>query len=129
MLSPGRRRNHPIGWPDTPCHYRVVPLPREITMTAAAEGFKLLPTTKIAYSKGDEQQKKNAELLAEYIGGLTGLKLQITTKMPRANAIVLSADLAGENPEAYALTVTNQSDKKFIHKHKKTVIRFFHCQS
>ncbi len=23
----------------------------------------------------------------------------------------------------------NQSDKKFIHKHKKTVIRFFHCQS
>ena len=79
--------------------YRVVPLPREINMTAAAEGFKLLPTTKIAYSKGDEQQKKNAELLAEYIGGLTGLKLQITTKMPRANAIVLSADLAGENPE------------------------------
>ena len=38
--------------------YRVVPLPREINMTAAAEGFKLLPTTKIAYSKGDEQQKR-----------------------------------------------------------------------
>lgn len=91
--------------------YRVVPLPREINMTAAAEGFKLLPTTKIAYSKGDEQQKKNAELLAEYIGGLTGLKLQITTKMPRANAIVLSADLAGENPEAYALTVTDRMIK------------------
>ncbi len=87
--------------------YRVVPLPHSISVNANAEneGFRILPSTKIAYNKSDRAQKRNAELLADYIAELTGQRLQITTKRPKANAIILTADLPNDNAEAYELGV------------------------
>lgn len=85
--------------------YHVVPLPHNITLNPTDAGFALLPSTKIAYNKSDKAQKRNAELLAEYIGKLTGITPSITTKQPKANAIILVSDLKDSNSEAYEMSV------------------------
>jgi hexosaminidase len=84
--------------------YRVVPLPSNISAKKAV-AFTLKPNTKIAYSKGDDVQKRNAQLLQQYINDLTGYTLSITTSNPSHNAIVLKADLADSNSGAYTIEV------------------------
>ena len=46
-------------------NYRVVPLPQEVT-PIEADGFCINGKTVISYN-GDEQMRRNAEFLAEYI--------------------------------------------------------------
>lgn len=88
-------------------NYRVIPLPQEITEGAGAP-FRLSESTVICYPQGNEKLRTNAELLAGYIGTLTGFTPEITSEIPEKDAIVLSDTLAGDNEEAYRLTVTDR---------------------
>ena len=83
-------------------NYRVVPLPQEITETQG-ESFTLDKNTKIVYS-GNEQMKRIAEFLAEYIKEKTTFELAVTDKAS-TNAITLTIGDAGENAEGYKLAV------------------------
>lgn len=87
-------------------NYQVVPLPVEINMSTTPGAFRLDGRTVIAYPKGDKALESNARLLAGYIEKLTGLKLKITDKKVKNGAVILSVNPAGENAEAYRLTVT-----------------------
>lgn len=91
--------------------YAVVPLPQSITKVEAPP-FQLNSSTVIVYPEENEQLKKVAELLSEYLDLSTDIKLDVTTKEPVKNAIVLSINYAGDNKEAYALTVS--ADKVMI---------------
>ncbi|MDE7387649.1 MAG: family 20 glycosylhydrolase, partial [Muribaculaceae bacterium] len=91
---------------DVTADYRVVPQPRSVEMAAGEAGFTLLPSTKIVYNKSDKAQKRNAELLADYLQKLTGIRPAITTKQARANVIVLTGGLENTNPDAYEIGVT-----------------------
>jgi hexosaminidase len=88
-------------------NYQVVPLPTEVSAQKAL-GFTLLPSTKIFHAKDDAVQARNAELLQSYIKDLTGYTLQIVTKRPRANGILLSSSLESDNAGAYAIGVTSR---------------------
>ncbi len=88
--------------------YDVVPLPASIALKDQP-GFTLTKSTVISYPKGDKQLKRNAELLADYLFQTTGLKLQLTTKQPKKNAIILTANLKSDNSEAYRLTVNDNA--------------------
>lgn len=90
--------------------YNVIPLPREINVNKAKPAFVLNASTVIAYPKGNNKLKTNAELLAGYIKTLTGLNLPIKDKAPKKNAILLTDNLNVDNKEAYSLTV----NKNFI---------------
>ena len=56
--------------------YRVVPLPQEIT---AGEGnpFVLKDGVKVLYPEGNDEMRRNAEFLAEYVAESTGKHLDI----------------------------------------------------
>ena len=83
-------------------NYRVIPLPQEIT-SIEAEGFRINGNTVISYN-GNEDLKRNAELLAEYIKESTALELSITDA-PAEKAITLrTADYIGHE-EGYNIGV------------------------
>ena len=88
--------------------YDVVPLPASIKLSDK-KGFTLSKSTVIVYPKGNEQLKRNAELLADYLFQSTGLRLSVATKQPKKNAIVLTDNLKSDNPEAYRLTVADNA--------------------
>lgn len=90
---------------DQTANYDVIPLPQEIALNEAAPAFKLTGSTQIAYTAGNEGLQRDAQFLAEYLKQMTGLDLKLTETAPEKDAIVLRADLGGENPEAYVLTV------------------------
>ena len=85
-------------------NYNVIPLPLEI-VEGEGEGFLLNSKTSIVY-EGDEVMKRNAEHLSGYIKDLTGLELEVTDSK-KENAIRIAAAEAGDNSEAYRLTVDN----------------------
>ncbi len=86
-------------------NYSVVPLPQQIT-AGEGEGFVLDSGTRIAYPEGDSALMRDAELLAQYIGQMTGLNPELTTETDTKGVIALAAGLQSENAEAYQLTVT-----------------------
>lgn len=92
-------------------NFAVVPAPLGIQPTAAGD-FVLNDKTVIAYPKGNERMKRNAEFLAEYIKEQTGKTVQlITEEVPESGAIVLALGLKGLEDgyeEAYRLEVTKQ---------------------
>lgn len=57
--------------------FDVIPLPQEV-QTASAGDFVLSNNTVIAYPKGNDAMKRNAEFLAEYIKEQTGKNVQLT---------------------------------------------------
>ena len=87
--------------------FDVIPLPQEV-QTASAGDFVLSNNTVIAYPKGNDAMKRNAEFLAEYIKEQTGKNVQLTDEIPSSGAIVLSLGLDNANKEAYHLEVTKQ---------------------
>ncbi len=86
-------------------NYNVIPLPQQIT-SAEGDGFKLTSSTVIAYPEADSIMRRNAELLAEYLGKLTGNTPEIVTSAPTSNVIELTLGNENENPEAYTLSVS-----------------------
>lgn len=95
--------------PTATANYDIIPLPQSIEAQApGAKGFILKPSTKITYPEGDTVLRRNAELLAQYAKQMIRMDLEVTDKPQKSNAIVLSATLSNENPEAYELTVTSK---------------------
>ena len=92
---------------DVTANYGVIPLPQEIVEDTSVPGFKLESSTQIVYTGDNEQMKRNAEFLQQYIEELTKQKLNISNEAAEKNAIVLTDNLQNENPEAYQLTVTS----------------------
>lgn len=91
---------------DVSANYQVIPLPQEISLAQSDGGFVLTDGTVITYPAGNEAMKRNAELLSEYLGQLTGRNIKITETPSEENAIVLLDNLESDNSEAYTLTVT-----------------------
>lgn len=85
--------------------YQVIPLPQQITAAQSAD-FRLDNGVKVLYPEGNEKMQKNARFLTDYIGQMTGLKLQAAPGTEAKGNIVLALGLASENPEAYQLKVT-----------------------
>lgn len=87
--------------------YQVIPLPQQVTTVQGAD-FRLDKGVKILYPEGNEKMRKNAALLADYVGQMTGLELQTAagTASEAKGNIVLELGLASENPEAYRLKAT-----------------------
>lgn len=88
-------------------NFDVVPLPQKIQTTSAGD-FVLDNNTVIAFPKGNEVMKRNAEFLADYIKGKTGKTLRITDKGSGTNTIQLCLGLDSDNSEAYRIEVTKQ---------------------
>lgn len=89
--------------------YSVVPLPQEVSVSQATP-FKLGPSTVIAYPKGDNLLKRNAEFLSEYVAQATGYTLAVKEsegEAKQANSIVLCIAEGGDNAEGYTLTTTS----------------------
>jgi len=86
--------------------YAIVPLPKEIRHNQNSS-FILDNTTKIVYPSDNEKLQKTAKLLAEYIKNITGYKLDLTDKTINSNAIILTIDSIGDNPERYNLYVSD----------------------
>ena len=87
--------------------YQVIPLPQQVAGVQGAD-FRLDKNAKILYPENNEALKRNAEFLAEYVGQMTGLRLQTApgTAAEAKGNIVLATGLAAENPETYRLQVT-----------------------
>lgn len=91
----------------TAVYQNVIPTPVEISADEDAEGFLLTGRTSIAYPAADSVLAVDAEHLRTYIKQMTGHNLKITNDINGENAITLIANLGGENPEGYLLTVTS----------------------
>lgn len=87
-------------------NYAIIPQPQEVAEAQGA-AFKLSGSTVIAYPADNADLQRDAEFLADYVATLTGHQLKLTTDAPSKNAIVLSANLQNENPDAYQLTVNS----------------------
>lgn len=92
---------------DVTANYGVIPMPQEVVEDTSVPGFKFESSTQIVYTGDNEQMKRNAEFLQQYIEELTKQKLNISSEAAEKNAIVLTDNLQNENPEAYQLTVTS----------------------
>ena len=88
--------------------YNVIPLPQEVTLTPKG-AFVLTGATPIAYPEGDEQLKKDAQFLSDYIADVTALRLT-TTSAKVKNAITLRLNKKVQSKEGYVITV----DKKGV---------------
>ncbi|MDU1904206.1 MAG: family 20 glycosylhydrolase [Dysgonomonas sp.] len=90
----------------------LVPIPLSVDYDKDKSPFVLNKSTKIVYKEGDEDQKRLAGFLAEYIKQLLGFELDITTSDRDNNAIRLQSDLDVKEQEAYQLDIS--SDKIVI---------------
>ncbi|MCD7898502.1 MAG: glycoside hydrolase family 20 protein [Bacteroides sp.] len=94
----------------TQAGYEVIPLPQKIEYQSG-DPFALSSSTAIVYPSGDENLKRIAKFLSEYIQYSTGTSLTISEKQTGDNCIVLRSDFQHSNQEAYQLNVT---DKQII---------------
>ncbi|NDV56563.1 family 20 glycosylhydrolase [Bacteroides sp. 519] len=86
--------------------YNVVPLPQK-TEPAQGASFIMNSNTTIVYPEQDENLKRIANFLSDYIKFSTGYSLQTSDK-EGANSIVLRSNLTHTNKEAYTLTVNSE---------------------
>ncbi|WP_101689469.1 glycoside hydrolase family 20 protein [Dysgonomonas massiliensis] len=82
--------------------YNIVPKIQKIELRNA-ESFVLNNTTKIVHSA---ENKKTADLLAEYIKLNTGITVSVTDQKIDQNSIILKNENVSDNPEAYKIAVT-----------------------
>lgn len=86
--------------------YQVVPLPNSITISQKSP-FVLSSRTPIVYAVDNEDLKRNAVFLADYIADIAGFRPEVS-KGKAKNAIVLQIDKKVKAPEGYVLTVDNK---------------------
>ena len=86
--------------------YEVIPRPQVVEPDTAAQGFLLTGKTKIACPA---ELATEAALLKGYIETLTGHNLKVTDSKPEKNAIILRADLEGDNLEGYEIAISADS--------------------
>lgn len=87
--------------------FKVIPLPQQIVPQGKG-AFALTDHTRIVYPAGNEELRRNAVLLADYIRQQTGLELLVTDETVSSSAIVLGIGLTSDNMEAYELNVNEQ---------------------
>lgn len=87
--------------------WRVIPLPREITLSGG-NGFLITPSTTIAYPEGNIELERCAAFLADYICTATGMQLRLTDAQTRTNAIVLTLADTTAHAESYRLCADEQ---------------------
>lgn len=86
--------------------YDVVPLPQSV-VSSPKEGFTVNADTRIVYPEGNEQLRRDAQFLSDYIADITALRLE-TTSARQKNAVVLSLNSKIDNNEGYVLTVSKR---------------------
>jgi hexosaminidase len=89
--------------------YQVVPMPNEILLQGSIP-FIIDNRTVIVYPAGNEQMKRNAEFLSQYIFQNTDFNLKLSTKAKKSKQIVLKTGLISDNAEAYSVVI----DRKLI---------------
>lgn len=88
--------------------YNVVPLPQSVTLVEG-ESFMMESGMTVAYPEGNEDMKRNAEFLCEYVSETTGVRLTpVAGKAKKGMRLVLDKKVKGD--EAYNIVV----DKKGI---------------
>lgn len=97
----------PIAQAAVKAEYNVIPLPRQVTLSGE-KPFVVDSSTKIVYTSGNADLKRNADMLAHELKALTGLKLKVTDRTPAKNYISLSATLTATYSEAYRVTVSDR---------------------
>jgi hexosaminidase len=85
--------------------YNVVPLPQTVNLTDE-KPFILDSNTQIFYTDGDEQMKRNANFLAQYIKEIMGFELSVVTKKQRLNIISLSLDKNIKGKDSYKINTS-----------------------
>lgn len=90
----------------TNADYEVIPLPQHI-QKQEGEGFVLSRSTTIVHPEGNEDLKRIACFLSEYIQFTTGHTLSVSEEAKDDNCIVLQTGLQHDNAEAYTLTVNH----------------------
>lgn len=93
--------------PSVTADYNVIPLPQSIQM-GDGKGFTIKSSTKIVYPAGNEKLQKTAQFLSDYIKFATGMSLSTTDQSLTDNGIILKAELADDNQEAYSLIVDSK---------------------
>ncbi|MBD5234554.1 MAG: family 20 glycosylhydrolase [Bacteroidales bacterium] len=88
----------------TEASYGVIPAPQEVSLNATEAPFMLDRNSVIAYPEGDSALHLRATQLADYIFEQAGFRPSV--KAGSKGAVVLNANLPGENPEAYTLSVS-----------------------
>ena len=89
---------------------KIIPLPNHIALLPDKNDFVLNKNTLIVYPQGNEEMKRIAEFLAEYIKDATGINLNITHATRDKNAIILlKSDIFSDNDEAYQLLITQNN--------------------
>ena len=76
--------------------YEVIPMPQSIAMNAQGSPFVLADGTKVLYPQGNEQMKKNAEFLVQYVKEQTGKQL-IAQEGAEGKGILLQLGQPTEN--------------------------------
>lgn len=89
-------------------NYDVVPLPKEIILQNGLP-FELNAATSIVYSTDNEEMKRNAELLAEYVQQSVGINLRLTTTRVQSNYIEFQSLLRSDNKDAYEIKIDHKS--------------------
>ena len=87
--------------------YDVIPLPQQI-VKQDGNPFILSNSTSIVYDANNEDMKRSAQFLSDYITFSTGIKLPIkeNTDANTSNTIVLKSNFDHENLEAYQLSIS-----------------------
>lgn len=110
----------------TVADYGIIPLPQETQLKEGAP-FVLSADTKIVYPAGNEDLKRIAHFLVDYVKFTTNAQLSaIESGNDATNAIILSADLSHENKDAYNLTIT---DKQIVLKGASATGVFYGVQT
>jgi len=87
--------------------YNVIPLPQEITLNEN-KPFVLKKSTVIAYPKGDDKLKANAEFLSGYIFETIGIRPAVKESEGGKNTITLKTGLNHDNREAYRIDASEK---------------------
>lgn len=90
----------------THAEFEVIPLPQKIEKLNG-QPFILNQSTRIVYTEGDEDLKRIANFLSEYIKFSTGKSLTVSDKGRDKNCIILRTGFSHLNREAYSIQVTN----------------------
>lgn len=88
--------------------YGIIPLPQSIRVQEGTS-FVLDKSTTIIYPKGNEDLKRVAQFLSDYIHYATDKTLAISDEEKTNNVIILKSELDNKNTEAYNLKVSENA--------------------
>lgn len=92
----------------TQANYQIIPLPKSIEL-GDSNGFIINKNTKISFPEGNQELKRVASFLAEYISFASDLNLLIKEGDSGDNTIFLKTGYNNENKDAYLLTVDEKN--------------------